>query len=454
MEDKKKKCSKIEHKDIDAISYCQECKIYICNKCSNFHQELFNTHQINILDNNQEIFIDICKEKNHPLKLEFYCKNHNQLCCAACLTKVETKGYGQHKDCEICIIEEIKEEKKNKLKDNIKYLEDLSKNLNNSIKELKELFDKIDERKEEVKSRIQNIFTKIRTVLNEREDELLLEVDNKFKDLFGNENIIKEYEKLPNKIKLSLEKGKLINNEWNDDNKLSSIISNCINIEDNIKNINIINENIEKCKINSEMNIEVNLEEEHTNNLMKYIKSLGNYDISNLDSLILKNKEEFNKFSKLLSSQIKINNMKLLYRSSRDGLKLANLRDKINNKTNLIFLILSGNTRIFGCFIKSKIQVSHDNYIKDKDAFVFNLNDNKIYKNLIPENAIRFFDNFPILIGNSAQSNGFWIYANKIHEGLLQNPRIYDFQKSNELTEGKNNFNEFEIFEINFNSIL
>ena len=79
MEDKKKKCSKIEHKDIDAISYCQECKIYICNKCSNFHQELFNNHQINILDNNQEIFIDICKEKNHPLKLEFYCKNHNKV---------------------------------------------------------------------------------------------------------------------------------------------------------------------------------------------------------------------------------------------------------------------------------------------------------------------------------------------------------------------------------------
>ena len=168
MEDRNKQCSNEEHKDIEAISYCQDCKIYICNKCSNHHKELFKNHQAYNLGNNQEIFIDKCKEKNHPLKLEFYCKNHNQLCCAACLTKVETKGYGQHKDCEVCIIEEIKEEKKNKLKDNIKYLEDLSKKLNNSIKELKELFDKIDERKEEVKSRIQNIFTKIRTALNEK----------------------------------------------------------------------------------------------------------------------------------------------------------------------------------------------------------------------------------------------------------------------------------------------
>ena len=31
MEDKKKKCSNEEHKDIDAISYCQDCKMYICN---------------------------------------------------------------------------------------------------------------------------------------------------------------------------------------------------------------------------------------------------------------------------------------------------------------------------------------------------------------------------------------------------------------------------------------
>ena len=319
MEDKKKKCSKIEHKDIDAISYCQECKIYICNKCSNFHQELFNNHQINILDNNQEIFIDICKEKNHPLKLEFYCKNHNKLCCAACLTKVETKGYGQHKDCDICIIEEIKEEKKNKLKDNIKYLEDLSNNLNNSIKELKELFEKIDERKEELKTKIQNIFTKLRTALNEREDELLLEVDNKYKDLYGNDNIIKESEKLPNKIKILLEKGKISDNEWKDNNKLSSIINNCINIEDNIKNINIINDNIKKCKLSNNINIQFKVGDEHFDNFMKIIKSFGSISELYIDSVILKNKDEINKFYELLSNKIKINHMKLLYRISKEG---------------------------------------------------------------------------------------------------------------------------------------
>ena len=221
MENKKKKCSFKEHKDIDAVSYCYDCKISFCNKCKNFHQGFFENHHLYNIDNNKEIFIDICKEKNHNNnKLEFYCKNHNQLCCVACISKIETKEYGQHKNCDVCTIKDIKEEKKNKLKDNIKYLEDLSNNLDNSIKELKILFNKINENKEELKTKIQNIFTKIRTSLNEREDELLLEVDNKYNNIFCNEDIIKESEKLPNKIKLSLEKGKLIKNEWNGDKKI------------------------------------------------------------------------------------------------------------------------------------------------------------------------------------------------------------------------------------------
>ena len=40
-------------------------------------------------------------------------------------------------------------------------------------------------------------------------------------------------------------------------------------------------------------------------------------------------------------------------------------RNKINNKSILIFLILTGNTRIFGAFIKSKIEVKHETYTKE-----------------------------------------------------------------------------------------
>ena len=157
------------------------------------------------------------------------------------------------------------------------------------------------------------------------------------------------------------------------------------------------------------------------------------------------------KFINLLSTKIKIENIKLLYRSSRDGLQLNNLRDKINNKSNLIFLFLTGNIRIFGSYIKAKVEVEHDKYIKDDNAFVFSLNNNKIYKILVPELAIRFYHNYPILIGNNGKGNGFFFSENTIYDSeLLNNPKVYDFQRNKELTEGNSKFNELEIFEINF----
>ena len=310
-----------------------------------------------------------------------------------CISKLDTNGYGQHKDCDVCVIQNIKEEKKNQLMNNIKYLEDLSNNLSNTVNELKSLFNKIDERKEEIKSKIQNIFTKIRNALNERENELLLEVDNKYNDIFCNENIIKESEKLPNQIKLSLERGELINFE-NDNNKnLSSILNDCINIEENISKIKLINDNIKKINLNSSIEFEFDLGEEKFEEYVSKIKTLGQLKEKNknidIDSLILKNPDEINKFNNLLNNQIKIKNIKLLYRASRDGMKLENIKEKINNKSNLIFLFFTGKNRIFGTYIKVKVDVKHDVDINDKDAFCFSLNNNKIYKNLISENAIR-----------------------------------------------------------------
>ena len=41
MDVKKNKCSSIEHIEIDANSYCIECKLYMCNKCDNFHSKYF-----------------------------------------------------------------------------------------------------------------------------------------------------------------------------------------------------------------------------------------------------------------------------------------------------------------------------------------------------------------------------------------------------------------------------
>ena len=135
----KKKCSFKEHKDIVAIYYCQICNIYMCNKCSNYHKGLLENHHQYYLDENIKFLFDIyCEEKNHEkIQLKYFCKLHNKLCCAACIAKIKGKGDGQHKDCDICLIEDLKTEKRNKLNENIKCLEDLSNNLEKSINEIK-----------------------------------------------------------------------------------------------------------------------------------------------------------------------------------------------------------------------------------------------------------------------------------------------------------------------------
>ena len=69
--------------------------------------------------NISEIFTGYCKEKGHDNLLRYYCKIHNKLCCGACLCKIKDKGDGQHKDCDVCNVEDIKEVKSQELKDNI-----------------------------------------------------------------------------------------------------------------------------------------------------------------------------------------------------------------------------------------------------------------------------------------------------------------------------------------------
>jgi hypothetical protein len=273
-----------KHAEIDAIIYCQECDKNMCNKCQNLHSELFDSHHIYKLNQNlKEIFTGFCKEKNHNKELNYFCKNHNVLCCAVCLCKIEDKGNGNHKNCEVFLINDIQEEKRKKLKENIKLLEELSIDLNKTINQLKNFMENINENKEKLKIKVQEVFTKIRNEINKREDELLVEIDKHFQKLFMDDNFLKQSEKLPKKINDSLEKGKIIEKEWNINN-LPSLINDCLNIENNIRDINILDENIKKIKENQNITMDFCLEDEEIKNILNIIKSFGDiYDNGNFE---------------------------------------------------------------------------------------------------------------------------------------------------------------------------
>ena len=83
---------------------------------------------------------------------------------------------------------------------------------------------------------------------------------------------------MPNKINSSINKGKLIDNKWEENIELNSLINDCINIENNINTIKKINEIMEKSKNND---IKIEFETEKEDIFFKQIKIFGKIKINN-----------------------------------------------------------------------------------------------------------------------------------------------------------------------------
>ena len=418
--------------------------IYACVINVSHHSELFQNHYIFKLEKNKDIadiFTGFCKEKDHQVKLKYFCKTHNILCCSECIAKVKKNDSGQHHDCDICIIEDIENDKKNKLNENIKILEDLSINLQKIFNDSKIIVEKIDKNKEELKMNIQKIFTKLRNILNDREDELLLEIDKKYNELFLNEEIIKEIDKFPNKIKLSLEKGKEIENNWNN-TKLNSLINDCLNIENNIKDINKIKESITK---NNSLKFEFNFipDEDGINHFLENIKKFGE-----ISSKIFDSKIEFDE------EMIKtwLNNRKfkseLLYRKTRDGSSPNDFHNRCDNKGITIIFIETTKGYKFGGY--TELQWENNSGAKtDKSTFIFSINKNQ--KFIVRNN------NYSICCSSNEGPRFGCGYPEIYLNGTLDKGQSYDdyrctFTEGRILTNGERNWDvkELEVFKINY----
>ncbi len=67
MEDNKKYYFLPEHSENEAISFCFNCKLFMCNKCEKQYSEGCKNHTKYKIDNNnqKDKFIGCCLEKNH-----------------------------------------------------------------------------------------------------------------------------------------------------------------------------------------------------------------------------------------------------------------------------------------------------------------------------------------------------------------------------------------------------
>ena len=80
-------------------------------------------------------------------------------------------------------------------------------------------------------------------------------------------------EKIKNKIKLNLEKGKITKNQWNNESDLKSLINDCIIIENNLCEINEVNEKIKK--VNSII-LDITFEPQE-NDILDFIQTIKNF---------------------------------------------------------------------------------------------------------------------------------------------------------------------------------
>ena len=276
MENKITYCSLPGHLKNEAVLICLDCQQFRCNKCENLFAEICKEHnKFKLKENQKDIFIGLCLENNHLEELKYFCKNHNILCCGLCITKIKDEENGQHSNCEICSIKNIEKEKRSNLKENIKRLENISNNLKEKLNKLKNVFEKINENKENLKLKVQQIFTKIRNEINNREDELLDEIDKIYEKHYIKDDIIRKGEKLSDKIKVSLENGRMIDNQW-DKNKLNSSINACLTIENYLKDLYFLEKEINKDNLENDINIKFVPEENEFQLFLDKIKQFGN----------------------------------------------------------------------------------------------------------------------------------------------------------------------------------
>ena len=443
MEIKKPKCS--SDKELDAIVYCGECKIYMCSKCEQFHSKLLSAHQTMNLDKEDgEIFTGICKEPNHGNKLEFFCKNHNTLCCVSCTSKIGKKGLGLHKDCDVCFLEDIKEEKKEKFKSNTKYLEEISNTLKESIDNLIKTNEKIAKDREDIHLKIEKTFSKIRSKVNNREEEILAEVNGLFDKMYIDEKNLKKWDELPNAIKSSLEKGKKI--ESNDD-KLVLFIDECINIENNLKEINKINQIIKKNIDKGYKEVQFNFDEEQIDSLLGYIKIFGNISVNNFDSSILhtniKKQETIINWIREKTNKNFIRFEKIFI-MNKNGSSSKDFHKYCDNNGPTLTLIKTINNKIFGGFTPLDWDISGvDKIDENNQTFIFSLNSMKKY-DMINKDKSAICCNREY--GPSFGASDFCILSN-MKKGETYANEVTNFLSNNnlELTGGEGNNEYFDV---------
>ena len=168
--------------EVKAKAFCQQCAMFICDKCVESHQRMkvFVGHKISSLDElkecgAKEIFIQepplqICKEHEEPMKI--YCFDCSCLICRDCTINVKDHSRHNHE-----FFKKAAPEMKTNLLQQLNPLKEEKVSLSRAMKEVQFTQSEVKAQGDSVYSLIKSLCEHLRQIIDNREQELLKEAE-------------------------------------------------------------------------------------------------------------------------------------------------------------------------------------------------------------------------------------------------------------------------------------
>ena len=147
------------------------------------------------------------------------------------------------------------------------------------------------------------------------------------------------------------------------------------------------------------------------------------------------------------------NNLKLLYRGSRDGDKTKICHQLCDNKNNILIIIQSDNGYTFGGYSKIGFKTDNNqgNYLIDNNSFLFSMNLRKIYPSIKDKTVIcHIGDQFGLCFNSSLIFyDNYMTTGNNVIYPQIKN-KFNGLENEYEMNGGKNSFlvKELEVFQL------
>ncbi|KAK3608721.1 hypothetical protein CHS0354_007385, partial [Potamilus streckersoni] len=172
-----------------AVSFCKDCKRFMCKICREHHNENQSQLEHDVIDLNCEntscltnlSMIEMCPS-HRKKNIEFFCSDHSSLCCSTC-------GFLEHRKCErvITIEDFIKHfNVRAKSKDMEANLRNIKRHVTQMARKVKENAEGIKNEKSAMLEQIRSLRTEINFQVQKREDDLINSLEVNYKTEFLN----------------------------------------------------------------------------------------------------------------------------------------------------------------------------------------------------------------------------------------------------------------------------